>query len=84
MKSYVRHNRGGVVDMETMEKRKNMHQIKATGEETLDEAASSLAQALKEWEELKQNGIKYRKEFLLDHHHTNIDEDTGMPAQKKK
>ena len=28
--------------------------------------------------------MKHRKEYLLDHHHTNIDEDTGMPAQKKK
>ena len=27
---------------------------------------------------------KHRKEYLLDHHHTNIDEDTGMPAKKKK
>ena len=35
-----------------------MHQIEATGEETLEEAAASLAQALKEWEEVKQNGIK--------------------------
>ena len=61
-----------------------MHQIEATGEETLEEAAASLAQALKEWEEVKQNGIKHRKECLVDHHHTNIDKDTGMPAQKKK
>ena len=83
-KAYVRHNRGGVVDIESMEKRKNMHQIEATREDTLEEAAASLAQALKEWEEVKQNGIKHRKEHLLDHHHTNIDEDTGMPAQKKK
>ena len=54
-KAHVQQNRGGVVDIKAMEKRKTMHQIEATGEETLEEAATRLEHALQEWEEVKEN-----------------------------
>ena len=41
-KAYIRRNRGGIVDVEVMNKRKEMHQIIASGEESMEEASQKL------------------------------------------
>jgi len=47
-KAYIRRNRGGIVDVEIMNKRKEMHQIKASGEESIEEASQQLQLIAKE------------------------------------
>ena len=83
-KAYIRRNRGGIVDVEVMNKRKEMHQIMASGEGLIEEASQKLQLILKEWEELKINKKKHREEYLLDYHHTNRNKEGAEKVQNKK
>ena len=51
--------------------------------ETIESAAIKLNEAKQQWNEVKVKGKEYREKYLLDHHHSAVDE-TNQNHQKTK
>ena len=60
-KAHIRRKKGRIVDVEVMEKRRNLYNIDTFGEESIKEASQKLQESLKEWKDLKVNQIKQRE-----------------------
>lgn len=67
-----------------MELRKMLHSIDTYEEESVDIVTQKLNENIKEQEEMKVNRIKQREQYVLDYHHTNIDELEEKGKNKKK
>ena len=74
-KAYIRRTRGGIINVEVIERRRDLHNIDASGEVNIEIASQKLQECLKEQEDMKENRTKYREKYILDYHHTNIEED---------
>jgi len=61
-----------------------LHSIDTSEEESVDIVTQKLNKSIKEWKEMKVNQIKQREQYILDYHHTNIDELEEKGKNKKK
>jgi len=64
--------KGGIVDAEVIEKRKEIYKINTNGNKTLEVVKENLSKAKEEWEEIKKKGNEFREKYLLDHYHSEV------------
>ena len=55
-----------------MKKRKKIHNIELSSNETLEEVVDALNKAKIEWEEIKEKRKEYREKQLLDYYHVEV------------
>lgn len=83
-KTRVRQLKGVSVDEEVLEKRQSLHNIEVPNEVTIEIAKEKLAQAKAHWDELKENGNEWRKQYLMDHAKNKIPEEDLNEKQKDR
>jgi len=83
-KTRVRQLKGVSIDEEVLEKRQSLHNIEVPNEVTIEIAKEKLAQAKAHWDEFKENGYEWRKQYLMDHAKNKIPEEDLNEKQKDR
>ena len=82
-KAVIRKLQFKIVNENKLEAQAERWKIQINDNETVESAKTKLQEAKEHWNEVKRKGQELREQYLMDHHHKNLDE-SNQNHQKVK